>query len=353
MNLSDFDSHLTGMMKWHFSPQTGAPFWLEMRQTLDFDPRNDVKTFSDLARFPDVSDRLREVPVESLIPRGLHDSTIAGVFESGGTTGKAKRTVVFQQWLDELVNWRLSDRQSEGGNQSGNTLALIPTGPHIVGAINYYRARAKGGLFFTIDLDPRWVKKCIQLNDMAGMQSYAAHIVEQAEDILYSQSIQYLITTPPILERIARHPELVAHMNQTLKEITWGGTQMDPDTLAFLQTEVFPAVPITASYGSTMILGEAKARRSSDVTTGSVIFDSFAPYILMEVVNPQTRDSVTYGERGQVVMHHLSRYAFYPNILERDTAICMPRIDGFPGVSVCDIAPVPTVDGRAVIEGVY
>ncbi|WP_240651717.1 phenazine antibiotic biosynthesis protein [Serratia microhaemolytica] len=352
MNLPDFTSHLTGMMKWHFSPQTGTPFWLDMRQSLDFDPLHEVNTFADLARFPDVSDRLRDVPIEALIPRGLHDSALAGVFESGGTTGKPKRIVVFEQWLDELVSWRLSGQRLGADEQPGNTLALVPTGPHIVGAINARRARAKGGLCFTVDLDPRWVKKCIQHNDMAGMQAYAAHIVEQAEDILYTQSIQYLIATPPILERMARRPALVAHMNRTLKEITWGGTQMDPDTQAFLQTEVFPAVPINASYGSTMILGEAKARCPAG-TSDSVIFDSFAPYILLEVVDLQTLQPVQFGECGQVIMHHLSRYAFFPNILERDTAVRRPRNDDFPGASVSDVGPLAAIDGRTVIEGVY
>ncbi|MWO66384.1 phenazine antibiotic biosynthesis protein, partial [Escherichia coli] len=167
MNLPDFTTHLTGMMKWHFSPETGAPFWLEMRQSLDFDPLHEVNTFADLARFPDVSDRLRDIPVEALIPRGLHHLTLAGVFESGGTTGKPKRIVVFEQWLDELVSWRLSGLRSGTDEQPGNTLALVPTGPHIVGAINARRARAKGGLCFSVDLDPRWVKKCIQRNDIA------------------------------------------------------------------------------------------------------------------------------------------------------------------------------------------
>ncbi|EJG7369568.1 phenazine antibiotic biosynthesis protein [Escherichia coli] len=352
MNLPDFTTHLTRMMKWHFSPETGAPFWLEMRQSLDFDPLHEVNTFADLARFPDVSDRLRDIPVEALIPRGLHHLTLAGVFESGGTTGKPKRIVVFEQWLDELVSWRLSGLRSGTNEQPGNTLALVPTGPHIVGAINARRARAKGGLCFSVDLDPRWVKKCIQRNDIAGMQAYAAHIVEQAEDILYTQSIQYLIATPPILERMAQRPALVAHMNQTLKEITWGGTQMDSDTLAFLQKEVFPMVPINASYGSTMVLGEAKARCPVD-SNDSVIFDSFAPYILLEVVEPQTRHPVQFGERGRVIMHHLSRYAFFPNILERDTAVRRPRNDDFPGSSVSDVGPLPIIDGRTVIEGVY
>ncbi|GKW15452.1 phenazine antibiotic biosynthesis protein [Pectobacterium carotovorum subsp. carotovorum] len=351
-NLPNFNAHLKHMMQWHFSTHTGTPFWLERRETLDFDPLTDINTFDDLARFPDVADLLRDVPVEQLIPRGLYDEKIAGVFESGGTTGKAKRLVVFQSWLDELVAWRLDQPHLNGQQSMGNTLALIPTGPHVVGAINRCRAAAKGGLFFTVDLDPRWVKKCIQKNDVGSKQAYAEHIIEQAEDILFTQSIQYLIATPPILECMARRPALISRMNQTLKEITWGGTQMDPDTQLFLQTEVFPSVPIRASYGSTMILGEAKSRNVPDIAMPA-IFDSFAPYVLFDVQDAQTRTPVAFGSRGQVVMHHLSRYAFFPNILERDTAIRMPREDDFPGVAVSQVAPLSTVAGNVVIEGVY
>jgi phenylacetate-coenzyme A ligase PaaK-like adenylate-forming protein len=352
MNLPNFNSHLMEIMNWHFSPHTGSPFWLDMRKTLDFDPLHDINTFTDLTLFPDVADLLRELPVESLIPRGLHDSKIAGVFESGGTTGRAKRIIVFQEWLDELVKWRLRDWLSGDKEKPGNTLALIPTGPHIVGAINRCRAQEKGGLFFSIDLDPRWVKKCIQKNDMTSTHAYAMHIVNQAEDILFSQSIQYLIVTPPILEQMAKRPELVVRMNQTLKEITWGGTHMDPDTQIFLQSVVFPNIPINASYGSTMILGETKSRIESNLTL-PVIFDSFAPYIMLEVVDSHSLKPVEFGERGRVIMHHLSRYAFFPNILERDTAIRVPRNDGFPGASVSQVSPLPTINGHAVIEGVY
>ncbi|RLM27278.1 phenazine antibiotic biosynthesis protein [Brenneria alni] len=351
-DLLDFDSHLKEIMNWHFSTQTGTPFWLKMSETFDFEPLKDINTFADLARFPDVTDLLREVPVESLIPCGLRDEKIAGVFESGGTTGKAKRIVVFQAWLDELVAWRLGHRSSGDDRDTGNTLALVPTGPHIVGAITRCRALTKGGLFFTVDLDPRWVKKCIQKNDMDSMQAYAEHIIEQAEDVFFTQSIQYLIVTPPILERMTKRSALVARMNQTLKGITWGGTHMDPDTQSFLQSVVFPSVPISASYGSTMVLGEAKTRDVPDIMT-EAIFDSFAPYILFDVVEPHTLKPVAFGERGQVVMHHLSRYAFFPNIHERDTAIRVPRDDDFPGAAVSQVSPLSTFAGHTVIEGVY
>ena len=60
-----------------------------------------------------------------------------------------------------------------------------------------------------------------------------------------------------------------------------------------------------------------------------------------------------YGERGQVVMNHVSKGMFIPNNLERDTAIRMPGPDGHVGDSVSEVAPVAVFGGEPVIEGVY
>lgn len=349
---SSFERHLADVMNWHFSPNTGSPFWLERRRRLEFDPVRDVRTFADLALFPDVSLELRDVPVEDLQPRGLNSADIAGVYESGGTTGKAKRVIAYEGWFKQLIDWRLEgvERPAEGTGK--NTLAIVPTGPHIVGAVNQRRARALGGRCFTVDLDPRWVKKLIAKRDFAGVKAYAEHLIDQAEAIIATQRIAYLVTTPPLLEAIARRRPLVEHLNRSLETINWGGTQIDIDTLDYLRTSVFPNVTITASYGSTMILGDTKSRRGQD-HDGALIFDSFAPYVVLEVVNPDTRKPVAFNERGRVVMNHLSRYALIPNVLERDTAIRLPPASDYPGVAVADVRPVPEVEGQVVIEGVY
>lgn len=350
--LSNFNAHLHDVMQWHFSEKTGSPFWLDKRKSLGFDPLRDVRSFCDLALFPDVADELRDTPVEMLIARGLQHSPIAGVFESGGTTGRAKRVIVFEEWLELLVDWRLRGRQSVVSDKPRNTLALIPTGPHVVGAINRLRASCAGGQFFAIDLDPRWVKRMIAQGKMDVVNEYSEHLLDQAADIIETQNISYLIATPPLLERIARRSSLVERLNSSLELITWGGTQMDPDTLDFLRSSIFPNVRITASYGSTMILGEAKAREGEDFN-GSPIFDTFAPLVVFDVVEPLTRKVVPFGERGTVVMNHLSKYAFFPNVLERDTAVRLCAPEGCPGASVAEIRPVSAVAGKTVIEGVY
>ena len=47
--IDDPQAYLQAAVRWHFSPQTGSPYWLHRAKTLDFNPLNDVKTFEDLA----------------------------------------------------------------------------------------------------------------------------------------------------------------------------------------------------------------------------------------------------------------------------------------------------------------
>lgn len=347
----NFKEHLASVIKWHFSHDTGSPFWLEMLNSLDFDPINDIRSFIDLSLFPDVSPMLQDVAIEDLCPKGLSNTTLAGVFESGGTTGNPKRVVAYESWLKQLVDWRVKDFDIKQGLPK-NTLAIVPSGPHIVGTINKLRAKAFGGHCFMIDLDPRWVKKLIQLGNIESVKPYVEHLIDQAEPIIETQLLRYLVSTPPIIEAIARRPALVERLNQTLEMITWGGTHMDIDTLDYLKASVFPNIKFSASYGSTMILSEAKARIDQDYN-GLPIFDSYRPYVLIEVVDPETRMPVEYYNRGQVVMNHLSKFALFPNILERDTALKIPAPDDYPGASVSDVQPLSKILGKDIIEGVY
>ena len=84
-----------------------------------------------------------------------------------------------------------------------------------------------------------------------------------------------------------------------------------------------------------------------------MIFDARSPDITFLVIDPQTGRPVGYGERGQVVMNHISKTMFFPNNLERDTAIRVPGPAGQVGDSLRDVKPVETFAGETVIEGVY
>ena len=138
-------------------------------------------------------------------------------------------------------------------------------------------------------------------------------------------------------------------VNGNVRYILLSGAHVDLDTLDLLR-EIFPAATITMAFGSTMILSQAVTRTTGD---DSFIFDPRSPYVVFWVIDPVTGEQVPYGERGQVVMNHISKGMFIPNNLERDTAIRVQGPDGQVGDSVSEVAPVATFEGEAVIEGVY
>jgi hypothetical protein len=101
-----------------------------------------------------------------------------------------------------------------------------------------------------------------------------------------------------------------------------------------------------------MVLSQAMTREVGE-DVASFVFDPRSPYVVFWVVDPDIGRPVSYGERGQVVMNHVSKGMFIPNNVERDTAIRLSGPEGQVGDSVSEVAPVATFGGEAVIEGVY
>jgi phenylacetate-coenzyme A ligase PaaK-like adenylate-forming protein len=340
-------------MKWHFSPNTGSPYWLQRAKTLDFDPIRDVRSFDDLKRFPNIVDELRDVRAQDLIPKGYKSlGDLYGVYESGGTTGAPKRVVCMVDWMERWLAFSQRHLDERAVPRGLNWLALMPDGPHIFGAALREGARRSGGILFTIDMDPRWVKKCIAEGRAEEAGRYAEHLINQARFLLQTQDVGLMITTPPLLERIAKYDDLVKLINQKIKCIQWGGAHMDADTRHLFRTEVFPGIQMQGGYGSTMVLGGSLERIES-AGTNLCVFDPLSPYISFSVVDPATGQNVPYGQRGQVVMNHISKGMLLPNNLERDTAVRVEPPPGQLGDSVADVSPVASFHNQAVIEGVY
>ncbi|MEC3917012.1 AMP-binding protein [Nocardia sp. CDC160] len=340
------------MMRWHFDPETGSPFWLERAKAFDFDPLTDIRDFDDLSKFPNMVDELRDVAVRDLIPRGFGDDHRASVYESGGTTGAPKRVMFTAEWQRRSVEWFSERLDAHGVPRNIDWLSAVPTGPHNVGAMAVDTAALRGGLNYAIDLDPRWVKKLIADGRMDMVAAYTDHLIEQIGFILANQEVGLLFATPPMLERLAEHDGLVELVNRKIRVIIWGGTSLDPDTRDLLRDEVFPGVKLVGGYGSTMMLGTSVERPGLGPDEPCV-FDSFAPYTTFRVIDPDTGTVVPYGERGQIVVNHLSRTALLVNNVERDYATRIAPPEGGLGDSVADIAPVESFSGATVIEGVY
>jgi len=43
------DARAVEMAKWHFSPETGCKFWLEWAEKQDWNPLEEIKSFSDVS----------------------------------------------------------------------------------------------------------------------------------------------------------------------------------------------------------------------------------------------------------------------------------------------------------------
>ncbi|UOZ07000.1 AMP-binding protein [Amycolatopsis sp. WQ 127309] len=350
---ADPDEYVRAAMQWHFGPDTGSPYWLARAATLGFDPIQDVKGQGDLRRFPNIADELRDIRALDLIPRGYGSTApIAAVYESGGTTGPPKRIVFLDDWLELLLDHRARSLAEWNCPRDAAWLTVTPSGPHLIGSIVAREARKSGGVAFSVDLDPRWVKKLISAGKREEAAAYIDHLADQAASILRGEDIRVLMTTPPMLERLAQDDELRSLINEKVEVIMWGGAHMPSETRAVLKSESYPGIPIIGVYGSTTLLGGVNERPGGGVGDPCV-FDPFSPYMTFSVVDPVTREPVRYGERGQVVMNHVSKAMFLPNNLERDTAIRLRPSEGAMGDAVADIEPLKTFSDIKVVEGVY
>ncbi|MCV7224473.1 AMP-binding protein [Mycolicibacterium komossense] len=349
---ADPDEYLRTAIAWHFGEATGSAFWLATAKELDFDPLTDVQTYADLRWFPNLVNELRDVPVADLIPRGYGSPPpVPLIFESGGTTGAPKRTVQLPDWVEQVLQWQVQDFRSAGFAPGRDMLCLMPSGPHGVGYFTRRVSAQLGSTFHAVDLDPRWVKKLVARGASAEVSAYVDHVLDQARFVLRTQDVANLQTTPPLLEAIARRDDLVDLVNDTVRFMMLSGAHVTPDSMDILR-QIFPATTISMVFGSTMILSQAMTR-TPEADSAHFIFDPRSPYVVFWVVDPETREPVADGERGQVVMHHISKGMFLPNNLERDSAIRSQGPQGQVGDSLSVVTPVGSHDGETVVEGVY
>lgn len=66
------DEHVREMIDWHFSPETGCPFWLDFAKRLDFNPREAIQGYADLKLLGHFEDGwLRGGPVREAAATGV------------------------------------------------------------------------------------------------------------------------------------------------------------------------------------------------------------------------------------------------------------------------------------------
>ncbi len=349
------DAHTRDMVKWHFSPETGCPFWLEKAKTYDFNPLEDVNCFDDLKKFPLFEDEwLRGGPVRRWLPKGLEGKGLY-VFETGGTTGIPKSRLVAD---DFRIDYEMfSDTLPEESFPKGSDwLMLGPSGPRRLRLAVEHLAQYRGGISFCVDLDPRWVVKLLKKGKIAEVKEYSDHVIDQAMTVLSAgHNIQCMFTTPKLLEALAmRLIDNGSSIEEAgIKGIFCGGTEFTPQWYRFAREELLgPNVYITPTYGNTL-MGLACGKPFDPADNYKITYYAPQPRAAIEVVSFDDQTQVVdYGETGRVKLYTLTQELFIPGFLERDEGEREKPHEKFPWDGVSGVRPFHEF-AKTTTVGVY
>lgn len=352
---AQLDAHVREIVEWHFNPQTGCPFWLDYAAGLGWDPRREIHCFADLKKFPQFEDEwLRGGPVRRWAPKGLNGMPIF-VFETGGTTGVPKSRIAMEDFrIDyEAFSETLPEKYFPRG---GNWLMLGPSGPRRLRLAVEHLCQYRGGICFSVDLDPRWVIKLIKRGQTEELEQYKAHVIEQAINVLLAgHDIRCMFTTPKLLEALAEELENrgMSIKGAGITGIFAGGTEFTPQYTRFAMEELLgEGVYLTPTYGNTL-MGLACSRPVTPEDGYKIAYYAPQPRAVIEVVSPDDPDRVVdYGQTGRVRLTTLTRETFIPGFLERDEGERELPYEKYPWDGVSGVRPFRQF-AAATTVGVY
>jgi len=367
------DAQVREVVQWHFSPDTGTPFWLDKAKEYKFNPLKDVHTFEDLSLFGTFEDEwLRGGPVQRWIPKGYAGKPTY-VFETGGTTGLPKTRIVIDDFrIDyEMMSDTLPDKYFPKGS---NWLMLGPSGPRRLRLAIEHLAQHRGGICFCIDLDPRWVVKLIKMREIGMANLYKEHAIEQVLTILAGgHDIKCMFTTPKLLaafDEALRSGKLEDKFRQLGKKIPAGGlksikaagitgifsggTEFTPQFTREAYEEMLDNgdVFMTPTYGNTL-MGLACSKPICPEDGFKISYYAPQPRAAIQVVDPKNFDKVVeYGQTGRVLLTTLTKEFFVPRFAERDEGERELPFETYPWDGVSGVRPFSEFAATTVV-GVY
>jgi hypothetical protein len=352
---AQLDAHVREIIEWHFSPETGCPFWLEFASKLAWNPRKEISCFGDLRRFPPFQDEwLRGGPVRRWVPKGVASRPVY-VFETGGTTGVPKSRVAIEDFrIDyEMFSETLPDEYFPRGS---NWLMLGPSGPRRLRLAVEHLCQYRGGICFCVDLDPRWVIKLIKRGRTQELELYKAHVIEQAITVLNAgHEIRCIFATPKLLEALAEELEKqgTSVKGMGITGIFAGGTEFTPQYTRFAMEELLgEGVYMTPTYGNTL-MGLAGSKPVSAEEGYKITYYAPQPRAVIEVVSFDDFNRVVgYGETGRVRLTTLTRETFIPGFLERDEGEREPPYERYPWDGISGVRPFRQFAATTTV-GVY
>jgi hypothetical protein len=350
----ELDRHLREIVAWHFSPDTGCPFWLEKAKQLRINPIKDVQSYEDLPIFGHFEDEwLRGGPLQRWIPRGLAGKPTY-VFETGGTTGIPKSRIAFDDFRTdyELFSKTLPEEFFPMGS---NWLMLGPSGPRRLRLAVEHLCQYRGGICFCVDLDPRWVIKLIKKGWHEHLEAYKDHVIDQAISILSAKhDVKCMFTTPKLLEslalRLQKGGSSIRKMGIT--GIFSGGTEFTPQWNKFAHEELLDGAYMTPTYGNTL-MGLAASKPSGQADGYKISYFAPQPRAVIEVVSfDDYTKPVDYGQTGRVKLTTLTKEFFVPSFMERDEGERELPYDTFPWDGVSGVRPFHELAATTTV-GVY
>ncbi|MDB6124315.1 MAG: hypothetical protein JWQ71_3308 [Pedosphaera sp.] len=345
---TQLDAHVREMVQWHFSPETGCPFWLEWAKK-NFDPRKEINSFADMVKFPHFQDEwLRDLQNEVWVPKQYKGKPF-NIFETGGTTGMPKQRIGWEDYKTDYSEFseKISD---EHFPRNHYWLMVGPTGPRRLRLAIEHLANVRGSSCYFIDLDPRWVKKVISNKQFDQARAYMDHVVDQAVTILKHRKISGLFTTPKLLEALGEKIDL---WDAGIRGVFCGGTTMAPQYVRFIVEEVLEnRIGFYPTYGNTLMgLAASVPLRAED--NFSITYFAPQPRAVLRVVDPNNTTQVkNYGEWGRVELTTLTKEFFMPRFLERDEAIRREPRAPYAWDGVAEVRPFGAME-KNIVEGVY
>jgi phenylacetate-coenzyme A ligase PaaK-like adenylate-forming protein len=345
---AQLDAHLRQIIHWHFSPETGCPYWLDWAKK-NFDPRKEINSFADVLKFPHFADEsLRDLQPEVWVPAQFKGKPF-NIFETGGTTGMPKQRIGWNDYKTDYEEFsgKISDEHFPRG---AAWLMVGPTGPRRLRLAIEHLANFRGSSCYFVDLDPRFVKKVIAEKKSEVARDYMAHVVDQGVTLLKHRKISGLFTTPKLLEALA---EKVNLYDAGIRGVFCGGTSMAAQYVRFIVEEVLEGkIGFYPTYGNTLMgLAASVPLRPEDKF--SITYYAPQPRAVMRIVDPKnTNTTKSYGEWGRVELTTLTNEFFMPRFLERDEAIRREPRPPYAWDGVAEVRPFGAME-KSIVEGVY
>lgn len=309
----------------HFDANSGTPYWLDHEKGLGLDVRKEIRSARDFHLLgPMDINSLRTRPLTDFIPRSLlHRLPKMILSETGGTTGTpCRRVFTKNEFHNAFIAPWLKAVKKFSFPQKGNWLFIGPGGPHIIAHSAREMARSVGSLEpFSVDCDVRWFRK--QEADSLGFTLYFDHVLDQAANIISSQQINTIFTTPVLLTALGER--MNSEQRQRILGIHTGGMTQDAELTARLK-EMYSNAVILPGYGNSLF-GVIFEQNAPNPGEDSVFFVEDQALWLQLVPLTATPDGAVDLkivqpplDQGRVVLHRLDASFLIINLVERDSA---------------------------------